>query len=69
MAMHDVCPKDKDVPLDQIPIVGASIRMVRCKNIEKRLCKGDGITLNSATWYCEDCSSFYGICEICGDPL
>ncbi len=72
MATHEQCPgyeSMSDEELYNLPLIGTSLFAVRCKMIEKKACKGDGITPTTLREYCKGCSEYYGICELCGEPI
>ncbi len=69
MAVHELCPRDKDRPIEECVVAGTALFATRCKNLEQGRCMSDGQTPGSLYQYCAVCSQHYQICEVCGEPL
>ena len=80
MAVHETCPDNsKEFNLDgtDFNILDANtfISAFRCRMIDtsrENCCKSNNETpeyISGNSQYCKKCSEFYGICELCGEPL
>lgn len=62
MPVHNPCPSNEI-------LLGAGLVAGRCNMIVENRCKGNGKTVGSLWPYCEGCSVYYGLCEMCGKPF